>query len=518
MPAEEATVLIGRRSVEAGNRIDDLRHTDYRMVIGAKGDFGDGWSYDMSAQYGVSIYADNQLNYFSGNKFQNALQVVDVGGVPTCESVINNSDPSCVPAQIFIAPTLNATRSAAISSPLFANNDAVLNYVNANGEAIGQTNEELITGNVTGDLGGWGIQAPSAKSPVAVSFGGEYREEGINYQPDGELRTGDLMGIGGQRAPAMPTLTRLLRVAGLVVGLGVAAGLGIPGAALAEDADAFYKEGIAYKQQGKIDEAIKAFEEAVAEQPEARHGVGVAGQPVQAEEGPPEVDRRIRARGRRSSRRTRCSGSTSARAYANNDQLDDALDALHDRVQARPQGSPRSRASSARSSARRATTPARSRDLEIAVKLEARRARLVAQPRRRVSLRQARRRRDQGVRDRRSSSRRTRRAITSISASCIAARQDPDKAIPEYEKATSLDPGNADGWFDLGYMYKQNHENDKAIDAFNHYLELNKGKDAGRPEAIEEEMGGIGGEGFDHEDPAEKGQVSRSRHRGTVGG
>ena len=51
--------------------------------------------------------------------------------------------------------------------------------------------------------------------------------------------------------------------------------------------------------------------------------------------------------------------------------------------------------------------------------------------------------------------------------------------IPEYEKATSLEPGNADGWFDLGFMYKENHENDKAIAAFNKYLEINKGKDSG---------------------------------------
>jgi iron complex outermembrane recepter protein len=195
---KEATVLIGRRSVEAGNRIDDLRHTDYRMLIGARGDFGDGWSYDMSAQYGVSIYADNQLNYFSNNKFQNALQVVNRGGTPTCLSVINNSDPACVPVQVFQAPDMDPTRSFAITSPL---SQAQLDYVNANGEAIGQTNEELITASVTGDLGAWGLQFPSAKSPVAVSFGTEYREEGINYQPDGELRTGDLMGIGGQRAP-----------------------------------------------------------------------------------------------------------------------------------------------------------------------------------------------------------------------------------------------------------------------------------------------------------------------------
>ena len=70
--------------IENGNRVDDLRHTNYRIVIGAKGDLGDGWSYDVSAQYGTSIFSENYLNEVSASRIENALQVVDVGGVPTC--------------------------------------------------------------------------------------------------------------------------------------------------------------------------------------------------------------------------------------------------------------------------------------------------------------------------------------------------------------------------------------------------------------------------------------------------
>ena len=72
-------------------------------------------------------------------------------------------------------------------------------------------------------------------------------------------------------------------------------------------------------------------------------------------------------------------------------------------------------------------------------------------------------------------------------------KDDPDKAIPAYEKATSLDPGNADGWFDLGFMYKRNKENDKAIAAWQKYLDINKNKDPAATKRIEEEMAGIGG-------------------------
>ncbi len=195
---KEATLLIGRRSVEAGNRIDDLRHTDYRYVIGSKGDLGNDWSYDVSAQHGVSTYADAQLGNFSASNFQKALQVVNVAGVPTCTSVIDKTDIKCVPINIFTAPVLNASRSAAISSPLTA---AQLDYVSANGLAQGQSIEDVVTGALTGDLGAWGGQSPWAKSPIGVSIGSEYREESIKYTPDQELIAGDLLGLGGARAP-----------------------------------------------------------------------------------------------------------------------------------------------------------------------------------------------------------------------------------------------------------------------------------------------------------------------------
>src|SRR5262245_18547404 len=43
--------------------------------------------------------------------------------------------------------------------------------------------------------------------------------------------------------------------------------LGAPHAALAEDADAYYKQGLAYKNEGKADEAIQALEHCVAANP-----------------------------------------------------------------------------------------------------------------------------------------------------------------------------------------------------------------------------------------------------------
>jgi outer membrane receptor protein involved in Fe transport len=189
-----ATVLIGRRSLEAGTRVDDLRHTDYRFLLGAKGDLGNNWSYDVSAQYGVDVYANAQGGYFSGKNMQSALLVAPNG---QCEAAIAGTDTSCVPLNIFTAPNLNAARNAVVgASPLTPQQ---LAYVSTNGLALGQADEYVVTGALTGDLGSIGGQSPWAKSPIGVSVGAEYRQEGIRYTPDQELITGDLMGIGGTR-------------------------------------------------------------------------------------------------------------------------------------------------------------------------------------------------------------------------------------------------------------------------------------------------------------------------------
>ena len=50
--------------------------------------------------------------------------------------------------------------------------------------------------------------------------------------------------------------------------------LSVPGIAFADNADALYRQGLAYKQQGKTDDAIKALEGAVAANP--RHGMAWA--------------------------------------------------------------------------------------------------------------------------------------------------------------------------------------------------------------------------------------------------
>ena len=73
---------------------------------------------------------------------------------------------------------------------------AQLGYVRAQGFQEGTTQEQIISGSVTGDLGEWGGQSPWAKNPIAISVGAEYRDEQLQLATDQEFQTNDLYGQG----------------------------------------------------------------------------------------------------------------------------------------------------------------------------------------------------------------------------------------------------------------------------------------------------------------------------------
>ena len=180
--ATNITAIIGRRTLELGNRRDDLRHTQYRINFGLRGEIADGWHYDAYYQYGETIYQERYTGEVSISRANNALQVVNVGGVPTCTSVINGTDPTCVPANFF---------GPGLLTP------AALNYISGSGSKQGVSAEEVLSGAITGDLGTYGIKSPFATDGVGVAFGAEYRRERINLSVDREFQTGDLSGQGG---------------------------------------------------------------------------------------------------------------------------------------------------------------------------------------------------------------------------------------------------------------------------------------------------------------------------------
>ncbi|WP_345719640.1 TonB-dependent receptor domain-containing protein [Qipengyuania qiaonensis] len=181
-----------RRNVEGGPRQDDLQHTSYRAVLGMRGDLDEVWSYDAYYLYGRTNFAQTYLNDFSVTRLTRALDVVDNPSTPeidaVCRSVLDGTDPNCVPYNIF-SPGTVAPSQAAVS------------YLSTPGFSRGIVSEQVASAYVSGALGSYGVQSPWASEGVGIVIGAEYRKESLEFQSDVAFQTGDL---AGQGAPTLP--------------------------------------------------------------------------------------------------------------------------------------------------------------------------------------------------------------------------------------------------------------------------------------------------------------------------
>jgi iron complex outermembrane recepter protein len=168
-PVGTALVPIGRRNVEGGRRSDEFRHDSYRVVLGVKGALGASWSYDADIVYGRVNERETPANDFSISRLANALNVLNVGGVATCQSVVDGSDPSCVPYNIW---------SVGGVTP------AALNYITEGARQSGDARRTIVTGQLVGDLQSYGVVSPFARKGVSVAMGAEYRHESVHYTTD----------------------------------------------------------------------------------------------------------------------------------------------------------------------------------------------------------------------------------------------------------------------------------------------------------------------------------------------
>lgn len=182
-----ASVVVSRRNVEGGGRQADLRHTSYRLVAGVRGDIAPGVSYDVFGQYGTTTYNLIYRNEFSVTRTARALDVITgANGQPVCRSVVDGSDPNCVPLNIFGATSITP---------------GALNYVQVPGFQNGDTKQKIVSGSVTFLGSEYGIKSPWSNDGIGLNIGGEYREESLRLEVDTAFSTGDLAGQGGPTLP-----------------------------------------------------------------------------------------------------------------------------------------------------------------------------------------------------------------------------------------------------------------------------------------------------------------------------
>jgi outer membrane receptor protein involved in Fe transport len=178
-------MYIARRNVEGGGRQDHLGYQTYRGVAGLRGDLykAPGWSYDVSASFAQVTLSRSYRNEFSITRLNRALNVVDDGtGTAVCASVLDGTDPNCVPWDIFTVGNVTPEALAYLQVPLLQ---------------TGTTEQNIVSGVLTGDLGQYGFQSPSANSGLQVALGAEYRRDALESITDNSFATGDGAGQGG---------------------------------------------------------------------------------------------------------------------------------------------------------------------------------------------------------------------------------------------------------------------------------------------------------------------------------
>lgn len=189
LSASQASILCGAQAgtatlvpLEVRYRFNDLPYPldEYinkglRANAGVRGRFGEAWNYDVSAVYARNQQDQTASNFPDFDKVNRSLNVVNVGGVPTCAAAVSGVDAGCVPFDAFQAN----------------NNDAALAdylFTAQSGTTTGIGTLKDIVASVSGDLGKYGITSPLAKQGVAVSFGLEYRREAFDGHADAIYR------------------------------------------------------------------------------------------------------------------------------------------------------------------------------------------------------------------------------------------------------------------------------------------------------------------------------------------
>ena len=188
-PAVFSDVLVGRRNVEGGARQTQYEHNNYRGVLGMRGNVADAWHYDLYGSYYYTSLYSAEHNYLSIARSNNALDVVTdtragspTLGQPVCQSVISGTDLNCVPYNIF--------KDGGVTP-------AAISYLTELGTEYGTVQEQIAEGDLTGDLGKYGIQSPWANTGIQVAVGATWRQDVLDFEPDAAIGSGDLSGGSG---------------------------------------------------------------------------------------------------------------------------------------------------------------------------------------------------------------------------------------------------------------------------------------------------------------------------------
>jgi len=167
-PNPNAPILLQRRMLEWGPRVQEFDKNFLQTTLGFRGDLAGGWRWDAYYQYAQTDMYDTLSNDVSRLRLQQA-----VNGCPP------GSDPDCV---VFDPFGEGSASPAVVAWTQLDNVTDHHRYV-----------QEVASATLTGDA----FELPAG--PVGVAVGFEWREDDLNFEPS-PSSTGDLIGFNGVQA------------------------------------------------------------------------------------------------------------------------------------------------------------------------------------------------------------------------------------------------------------------------------------------------------------------------------
>jgi outer membrane receptor protein involved in Fe transport len=181
---DSVPVFVARRNVEGGGRQQRFENTSFRALLGVRGQITENWNYDTSVQYSSVVADQSANNYFHKTRLARANDVVvdPATGNPVCRSVLDGTDPNCVP--------YNQWQIGGVTPEALA-------YIQVPGLQQGKIEQEIYTASVTGDLGAYGVKSPFATESIKVAVGAEKRFDRLKNVTDDPTAQFLLSGAGG---------------------------------------------------------------------------------------------------------------------------------------------------------------------------------------------------------------------------------------------------------------------------------------------------------------------------------
>lgn len=199
--ADQTGFTFLKNAVDLTNREERARRETYRAVLGVRGEFNDGWNYEVSANYGEFREKTAILGNVNLQRYLLAIDAVDqglaTGGAANGNIVCRASvDPAARIAlevaadPAYAASQLAADVAACVPVNLFGSGNvtqAARNYLLQNSLAKGKISQFVVSAFMSGDSAKW-FELPGG--PVGFAIGAEYRRETADYIQDAATAAG----------------------------------------------------------------------------------------------------------------------------------------------------------------------------------------------------------------------------------------------------------------------------------------------------------------------------------------